>query len=83
MREFARERAGEGNFIEVYVSTDIETCMKRDPKGLYKKNISNFTGKDSTYEVPERPEIVLDTIANDPVQCAHIVMDKIIEFSKN
>lgn len=82
MREFARERAGEGNFIEVYVSTDIETCMKRDPKGLYKKNISNFTGKDSTYEVPERPEIVLDTIANDPVQCAHIVMDKIIEFSK-
>lgn len=83
MREFARERAGEGNFIEVYVSTDIETCMKRDPKGLYKKNISNFTGKDSTYEVPERPEIVLDTIANDPVQCARIVMDKIIEFSKN
>ena len=82
MREFARERAGEGNFIEVYVSTDIETCMKRDPKGLYKKNISNFTGKDSTYEVPERPEIVLDTIANDPVQCARIVMDKIIEFSK-
>lgn len=82
MREFARERAGEGNFIEVYVSTDIETCMKRDPKGLYKKNISNFTGKDSTYEVPERPEIVLDTIANDPIQCARIVMDKIIEFSK-
>lgn len=82
MREFARERAGENNFIEVYVSTDIETCMKRDPKGLYKKNISNFTGKDSTYEVPERPEIVLDTIENDPIQCARIVMDKIIEFSE-
>lgn len=82
MREFARERAGENNFIEVYVSTDIETCMKRDPKGLYKKNISNFTGKDSTYEVPERPEIILDTIENDPIQCARIVMDKIREFSK-
>ncbi|MDY3909666.1 MAG: adenylyl-sulfate kinase [Eubacterium sp.] len=77
MREFARERAGEGNFVEVYVSTDFETCMKRDPKGLYKKNISNFTGKDSSYEEPLNPEIVLDTVANDPQQCAKIVLEEI------
>jgi adenylylsulfate kinase len=76
-REFARERAGEGNFIEVYVSTDFETCMKRDPKGLYKKNISNFTGKASVYEQPENAEIVLDTIANNPEQCAGIVLEEI------
>lgn len=83
MREFARERAGEGNFIEVYVSTDFETCMERDPKGLYKKNISNFTGKDSGYEAPQNPELVLDTVANDVTACAQFVMNKIREFSEN
>lgn len=83
MREFARERAGEGNFIEVYVSTDFETCMERDPKGLYKKNISNFTGKDSGYEAPQNPELVLDTVANDVTACAQLVMNKIREFSEN
>ena len=51
--------------------------MKRDPKGLYKKNISNFTGKDSSYEEPLNPEIVLDTVANDPQQCAKIVLEEI------
>lgn len=77
MREFARERAGEGNFIEVYVSTDFETCKKRDPKGLYQKNIQNFTGKDSQYEEPENPEIVLDTVGKNPMECANVVMEEI------
>lgn len=45
MRQFARERAGEGNFIEVYVNTDFETCKQRDPKGLYKKTDSTVYGK--------------------------------------
>lgn len=79
MRKFARERAGEGNFIEVYVSTDFETCRQRDPKGLYKKNISNFTGKDSSYEEPLNPEVVLDTVKNNPVECAKMVWEKINE----
>lgn len=77
MREFARERAGDGNFIEVYVSTDFETCRQRDPKGLYKKDISNFTGKDSSYEEPLHPEIVLDTVSCNPEQCAKIVWEEI------
>lgn len=79
MRQFARERAGEGNFIEVYVNTDFETCMKRDPKGLYKKQIKNFTGKDSTYEEPRNPEIVLDTIHFTPEECAKQVYDVLLE----
>lgn len=37
MRRFARGRVGENQFLEVYVSTDFETCCKRDPKGLYKR----------------------------------------------
>ncbi len=80
MREFARERAGEGNFIEVYVSTDFETCQKRDPKGLYQKNITNFTGKDSVYEEPEKPELILDTVAYDPEECAEKVYQEIIKY---
>ena len=53
------------NFIEVYVSTPLEICEKRDPKGLYKKaragEIKNFTGIDDPYEPPQSPELTLDT----------------------
>lgn len=80
MREFAREKAGENNFIEVYVSTDFETCRQRDPKGLYKKEISNFTGKDSGYEEPLHAELVLDTVHSDPAECAKAVMREIDRF---
>ena len=79
MREFARKCAGEDNFIEVYVSTDFETCKKRDPKGLYKKDIRHSTGKDSSYEEPLHAEIVLDTVSNDPAQCARLVLDEIMK----
>lgn len=82
MREFAREKAGAGHFIEVYVSTDYETCKKRDPKGLYKKNIKNFTGKDSTYEEPVHPELLIDTTAATPAECAKIVYEEILKRIK-
>jgi adenylylsulfate kinase len=62
-REFVRSQCS--NFIEVYVSTPLEECEKRDPKGLYKKartgEISNFTGISDPYEPPENPEIEIDT----------------------
>ena len=51
----------EGEFIEVFMDTSLETCEQRDPKGLYKKarsgEIKYFTGIDSPYEAPEQPEI--------------------------
>jgi adenylylsulfate kinase len=53
-----------GEFIEVYVNASLETCEKRDPKGLYKKaragEIKNFTGISDPYEAPEKAELVLD-----------------------
>lgn len=53
------------NFVEVYVKASLETCEKRDVKGLYKKaragEITQFTGIDDPYEVPQNPEIVIDT----------------------
>ena len=64
-RALVRALVQEGEFIEVYVSASLETCERRDPKGLYAKAragvIQDFTGVDSPYESPERPELVLDT----------------------
>ncbi len=64
-RQMVRQMVAKGEFIEVYVSTSVETCEQRDPKGLYKKarsgEIRNFTGIDSPYEEPDSPEIVIDT----------------------
>jgi adenylylsulfate kinase len=65
MREFAKNRVGKENFIEVYVKASLETCIRRDPKGLYKKAISNqipdFTGITSVYEEPVNPDLIIDT----------------------
>jgi adenylyl-sulfate kinase len=60
-----------GNFVEVYVHATIqELSQNRDPKGLYKKalagEITGFTGVDDPYEVPEHPELVLDTMVETP-----------------
>ena len=64
-REMARNIIGEEDFIEVFVDTPLEECIKRDPKGLYKKalrgEIKDFTGVDSPYERPEKPEIHIKT----------------------
>ena len=64
-RRVVRELIPEGEFIEIFVDTPIEDCMKRDPKGLYAKalkgEIAHFTGVTSPYETPEAAEIVLDT----------------------
>lgn len=64
-RERAKKIIGEDNFIEVYVSTPLEECERRDVKGLYKKaragEIPNFTGISSPYEAPVNPTITVDT----------------------
>ncbi len=64
-RRMAREMMEEGEFIEVFVDAPLDVCERRDPKGLYRKaragEIKNFTGIDSAYEPPERPDIVLKT----------------------
>jgi bifunctional enzyme CysN/CysC len=63
-RELARSLFAPGEFIEVFVNTPLEICETRDPKGLYKKaraeEIPNFTGINSPYERPERPELTVD-----------------------
>ena len=65
-RKSAREVIGP-DYIEVFVNTPIEECVKRDPKGLYKRaiagEIKGFTGIDAPYEKPLNPEINLDNLS--------------------
>ncbi|MGR5178256.1 adenylyl-sulfate kinase [Vibrio parahaemolyticus] len=62
-RALVRELLPQGEFLEVFVDASLAVCESRDPKGLYKKaragEIPNFTGIDSEYEQPEKPEIHL------------------------
>ena len=72
-RAAAKEIVGP-DFHEIYVKADFDTCADRDPKGLYAKakegKIGQFTGKDSGFEEPENPSLVLDTQARSVDQCA-------------
>jgi bifunctional enzyme CysN/CysC len=69
-RRMARELMGDGEFVEVFVDTPFEECARRDPKGLYERalkgEIKNFTGVDSPYEAPERPDVHLRTSGRTP-----------------
>jgi len=79
-RGLVRELLEPGEFIEVYVSTALDVCENRDPKGLYTRArqglIQNFTGISSPYEAPEAPEIVLDTAQLHVDDC----VTRIIEY---
>lgn len=76
-RQWARESMDADEFIEVFVDTPLDECIKRDPKGLYMRalagEIDNFTGVTAAYETPENPEIHLRTIGTDPLQLARDV----------
>ncbi|MCU7858140.1 MAG: adenylyl-sulfate kinase, partial [Candidatus Thiodiazotropha sp. (ex Lucinoma borealis)] len=60
-RRLARKILPKGQFIEVFVDAPLDVCRERDPKGLYAKadrgEIKQFTGIDSPYEIPEKPEV--------------------------
>ncbi|HEX9881532.1 MAG TPA: adenylyl-sulfate kinase, partial [Hyphomicrobium sp.] len=66
-RAAVRELVGEAEFIEIYVRAPLDVCESRDPKGLYAKSragrLPNFTGIDSPYETPDKPDLVLDAAA--------------------
>jgi bifunctional enzyme CysN/CysC len=78
-----RSLVADGEFIEVFVDTPIEECVKRDTKGLYAKakagTIKNFTGFDAPYEAPETPEIHLRTLDEKPEQMADRVIKALLE----
>ena len=77
-RQFVREIVPEGEFIEVFVDASIDSCIARDPKGLYKKALAgmirNFTGVDQAYERPTEPEIVVKTDTSSAAECAAAIL---------
>lgn len=83
LRELAREIIGDEDFIEVYVSTPLEECERRDVKGLYAKarrgEIRDFTGITSPFEVPVKPTLTIDTTNRDIESCVDEVYNVIIE----
>ena len=78
-RSTAREIIGNDSFIETYIKCSLDTCEKRDVKGMYakarKKEISNFTGIDDSFDEPKEPQLVIDTESNDADFCLKQILD--------
>ncbi len=72
-RDTARSTAKGRPFFELYLKADIETCERRDPKGLYRLarsgQLRDFTGIDAPYDVPKAPDIVVDTVDQTLESC--------------
>jgi adenylylsulfate kinase len=73
-------------FYEVYVKCSLETCIKRDPKGLYKKafagEIKDLTGLQDPYEEPENPEVIVNTEEQTLEECVNVILNRVLERYK-
>src|SRR5919109_270049 len=83
-RRYARSEANmNNNFYEVYVKCSLETCIRRDPKGLYKKALSgeikDLTGLQDPYEEPENPEISVDTERQTVEESANVILKSVLQ----
>jgi bifunctional enzyme CysN/CysC len=80
-RQAVRDLVAPDEFMEIFVDTPIEECMRRDPNGLYSKakrgELRNFTGIDSPYEVPEHPDLILSTANASVAQLADMVVGRL------
>lgn len=78
-RRMLRAMFASGEFVEIFVATPMEECMRRDPKGLYAKarrgEIRNFTGIDSPYEEPAEAELRIETVGRNPDEAADQVLN--------
>jgi bifunctional enzyme CysN/CysC len=80
-RRMARGLMDDGEFYEVFVDAPLEVAEMRDPKGLYRKarrgELKNFTGVDSPYEVPEAPEVRVDTTRVSPEEAVETILEQL------
>ena len=71
-----------GPFVEVWVRTPLEECVRRDVKGLYAKafagEITQFTGVDDPYEPPDDAEVIVDTVGHEPQTSVALVLDELV-----
>ena len=86
IRNIAKEIIGAENFIEVYINASVDTCEKRDVKGLYQKarkgKIKDFTGISAPFEAPEYPEIEINTAQLSIDESVQKVLDYILPIIK-
>ena len=86
IRNIAKEIIGAENFIEVYINASVDTCEKRDVKGLYQKarkgEIKDFTGISAPFEAPESPEIEINTAQLSIDESVKKVLDYILPIIK-
>ena len=79
-REDARKIIGDNKFIETYIKCSLSICEERDVKGMYKKarlnEISNFTGVNDGYDIPDNPDLIINTENNSLNEC----VDQITEY---
>ncbi len=79
-REDARKIIGDSKFIETYIKCPLSVCEERDVKGMYKKarlnEISNFTGVNDDYDIPDNPDLIINTENNSLNEC----VDQITEY---
>ena len=77
-RHWARSLFKSNQFKEIYISTSLQECEKRDVKGLYKKarrgEVKDFTGIDSPYEPPEDAEVIIDTQNKSVNECVQEIL---------
>jgi bifunctional enzyme CysN/CysC len=80
-RQMLRELTQPTEFIEIFVDTPLDECIRRDPKGLYAKakagQLQHFTGLDSPYEIPEAPELHVRTMGATPEDIVEHVLDEL------
>ena len=81
LRRMAAEIIGRDDFVEIYVSTPIEECERRDVKGLYAKarrgEIADFTGISAPFEAPDAADIVIDTSPTGVDECVRQIMERL------
>ena len=84
--EIKKELEDESTFIEVFVKASLDTCKKRDVKGMYAKaekgEIKNFTGVDDPFEDPKSPDLVLDTDKHSVSECVDKIMKTLTPILK-
>jgi adenylylsulfate kinase len=78
IRKMAKMIIGENRFFEIYLTTPLDVCIKRDPKGFYKKvkagNLKNFTGVDSVFEPSTSASLYLDTSQIPLHECIELIL---------
>lgn len=83
LRQLAKDIIGEDDFIEIFVKTQLDTCIERNPKGLYSKDIKNFTGISSGFEEPVNCDLIIETEKLNIEEEIKIIYDYYVRRTNN